>query len=92
MHIVAEYKEDTKEIFRVSVWAEIPHGAKNFLDITEMEGSSGSVAHLIGKYVINDQITDAVTQVVDSQITDSVTTSAPVEEAPAAPAEEETDE
>lgn len=80
MQIVAEYKEDTKQIFRVSVWPEIPEGAKNILDITDREGSSGTVSNLIGKYVINDQITD------------SVTTSAPVEETPAAPAEESSDE
>lgn len=89
MHIVAEYKQDTQEIFRISVWPEIPEGAQNFLDITDREGSTGNVSALIGKFVINGQITDAVTQsvhVVD-QITDSVTQSAPVEEAEPAPAE-----
>lgn len=62
MHIVAEYREDTKEIFRVSVWTEIQYGAKNYLDITDREGSSGNVSNLLGKFVINGQITDAVTQ------------------------------
>jgi hypothetical protein len=80
MHIVAEYKEDTKEIFRVSAWTEIPQGAKNFLDITDREGSTGNVSNLIGKFVNNGQITDSVTQ------------SAPVEETQETPAEEPTDE
>lgn len=62
MHIVAEYKEDTKEIYRVSVWTEIPQGAKNYLDITNREDSTGNVSNLIGKFVVNDQITDSVTQ------------------------------
>lgn len=79
MHIVAEYKEDTKEIFRVSVWTEIPEAAKNFLDITDREGSSGNVSNLLGKYVINGQITDAVTQSVVQQVTDSVTQSVEIE-------------
>jgi hypothetical protein len=83
MRIVAQYKEDTKQIFQISVWPEIPDSAKNFLDITDREGSTGNVSSLLGKYVINDQITDSVTQsapVVEAE---------PVEETPA---EEQSDE
>lgn len=63
MYIVAEFNEETREIFRVSVWTELPDRATNYLDITDREGVSGNVSDLIGKFVVNGQITDAVTQV-----------------------------
>lgn len=64
MYIVAEFNEETREIFRVSVWTELPDRVTNYLDITDREGVAGNVSDLIGKFVINGQITDAVTQVV----------------------------
>jgi hypothetical protein len=90
MHIVAEYKENTNEIFRISVWPEIPEGAKNFIDITDREGSAGNVSNLLGKFVVNDQITDAVTQ--SAPVVEPEPTPAPVEEAQEAPVEEPSDE